>query len=133
MNEHLQEFFFGISKAIKSNTIDIIILTLIVTLAIILLVYIYYIYPKYTAYIANQKILKYIKKRYLLYDYEIKAFNFIINNYSISPEHLIFIDKPTFEKYEKELAKSLKYYSNNSLEADIAIKLLRKKLFDEID
>ncbi len=130
MDERLQVFFKGISTAMKSNTLDIIILITVVTVCVAVLIYVYYLYPKYSEYIYRQKLMNYITRRYLLKSYELKSLNEVASSNSIYPEYLIFTSRATFETNEKDILRALKYHCPENVDAGEVFASLKDRLND---
>ena len=130
MNERLQEFFKGVSTAMSSNTVDIIIMRIAVSASVAILIYVYYIYPKYNEYIYRQKLLYFFKKRYLLKSYELQSLIETASANSIVPEYLIFTNRAAFESHEKDVLRALKRRCPKSVDARDALDSLKERLND---
>lgn len=130
MNERLQEFFGGISTAMKSNTLDIIILLTVAGVSLAVLVYVYYLYPKYVEHIYKKKLIYYFTRRYMLRGYELESLNEVVRANSISPEHLIFTSRATFDAHEKDLLRALKYHCPENVDPSDALESLKERIND---
>lgn len=130
MDERLQVFFKGISTAMKSNTLDIIILLTVICVSVAVLMYVHYLYPKYIEYVYRRKLLYYFTKRYMLKSYELQSLDEVVRANSINPEHLIFTSRATFESHEKDLLRALKHRCPENVEAADALASLKERLND---
>jgi hypothetical protein len=130
MDERLQDFFKGVSTAMSSNTIDIIILLLIAGAGVAILIYVYYIYPKYNEYVYRQKLLYFFKKRYLLKSYEMQSLIEAAKSNSIIPEYLIFTSRAAFESNEKDILRALKRRCPEGVNAENALVSVKERLND---
>ncbi len=130
MDERIQEFFKGVSTAMSSNTMDIIVLLVVATISVAVLIYVYYIYPKYGEYIYRQKLLYFFKKRYLLKSYETQALIEVAKNNSIIPEYLIFTSRAAFDSAEKDILRALRRRCPEDISAEDTLTSLKERLND---
>ena len=130
MDERLQIFFKGVSTAMSSNTLDIIILLTVMCVSVAVLLYVYYLYPKYTEYVYRRKLLYYFTKRYMLKSYELQSLDEVVRKHSIVPEHLIFTSRATFEAHEKDILRALKNLCPENVEAADALASLKERMND---
>ncbi|EKD68666.1 MAG: hypothetical protein ACD_47C00494G0002 [uncultured bacterium] len=130
MDERLQVFFKGVSTAMTSNTLDIIILLTVMCVSVAVLLYVYYLYPKYTEYVYRRKLLYYFTKRYMLKSYELQSLDEVVRKHSIVPEHLIFTSRATFEAHEKDILRALKNLCPENVEAADALASLKERMND---
>ncbi len=130
MDERMQVFFKGISTAMKSNTLDIIILLTVICVSVAVLLYVYYLYPKYIEYVYRRKLLYYFTKRYMLKSYELQSLDEVARKNSIVPEHLIFTSRAAFEAHEKDILRALKNRCPENVEAADALASLKERMND---
>lgn len=130
MDERIQVFFKGVSTAMKSNTLDIIILLTVIIVSVAVLLYVYYLYPKYTEYVYRRKLLYFFTKRYMLKNYELQSLDEVVRKNSVVPEHLIFTSRATFEAHEKDILRALKYRCPENVEAADALASLKERMCD---
>jgi len=130
MNSKLQEFFRGVSEAIHSNTVDVIIIITLLVAAFSALIYFYYIFPKYNEYAYKKKVNDFLVKRYRLKSYEQKALSNVVRTFDIEPAYLLFISKSIFDHHETDLLNSLKYYCPENIKPEDSFKSLKSRLSD---